>query len=64
MLNQTPIREPHIRRLVHDFDALADELHHLIDVPPGPRQEAVSGGETEFTTEWQMVATAEDAETE
>jgi hypothetical protein len=56
MHNPTIIRDPNLRRLVRDFDALADVLHALID---RDRQtslpnEAVPDREAEFTTEWQM----------
>jgi hypothetical protein len=62
MQNQTTIPEPALRRLAHDFDALADVLHTLIDRGnlPAPRHDAFSGPETEFTTEWQMVSGEEE----
>jgi hypothetical protein len=60
MHNPTIIRDANLRRLVHDFDALADVLHALID---RNRQtslptEVVPERETEFTTEWQMESAA------
>ncbi len=61
MQKQTTIRDSNLRRLVHDFDALADVLHHLIDKdrPPEIRPEDAPA-EMAFTTEWQMVASGEE----
>ena len=58
----TLIRDPNLRRLVHDFDALANVPHTLIDRDylTRPHHEAVPDQETEFTTEWQMASTSEE----
>ncbi|HEY7428378.1 MAG TPA: hypothetical protein VH682_29365 [Gemmataceae bacterium] len=62
MENPTIIRDPNLRRLVHDFDALANVLHTLIDrdCQTSPHREAVLDRDMEFTTEWQMASTAEE----
>jgi hypothetical protein len=62
MQDQTQIRDPKLRRLVRDFDALANVLHTLLDkdhLPTDDRPEPTPV-EMEFTTEWQMVATVEE----
>ena len=62
MPNQTIVRDPKLRRLVSDFDALTDvpytliDRDHRLDRPAG----VASPHEMEFTTEWQMVSTAEE----
>ena len=61
MQNQTLIRDPNLRRLVHDFDALAEVLHTLMDYDrPMAQRPDDTAQEMEFTTEWQMAATAEE----
>ncbi|HWG43189.1 MAG TPA: hypothetical protein VN688_10420 [Gemmataceae bacterium] len=61
MQNQTIIRDPNLRRLVRDFDALANVLHTLIDRDPlTARRPDDVPHEMEFTTEWQMADTAEE----
>jgi len=61
MQSQITFRDPNLRRFVYDFDALADVLHTLVDHDQaGNRHPDDAPQETEFTTEWQMVATAED----
>jgi hypothetical protein len=62
MEKPTIIRDPNLRRLVYDFDALANELHTLIDRDSltRPHRESVPDQETEFTTEWQMEPDAEE----
>lgn len=63
MQKQTVIRDPNLQRLVQDFDALADLVQTLLerDRLPPTRHETVSIHEMEFTTEWQMEPSAEEA---
>lgn len=62
MQKSTDVQDPNLRRLVRDFDALADVLHHLIDWdrPIHPQRESIGERDMEFTTEWQMVSTIEE----
>ncbi len=61
MQSQITFRDPNLRRFVYDFDALADVLHTLVDHDPSrTRRPDDAPQEMEFTTEWQMVASAED----
>jgi hypothetical protein len=62
MHNPILIRDPNLRRLVRDFDALADVLQTLIDRDhqPSSHNETVPEHDMEFTTEWQMESTAEE----
>jgi hypothetical protein len=61
MQNQTIIRDPNLRRLVRDFDALANVLHTLVDRDrPTARRPDEAPHEMEFTTEWQMETAAEE----
>ncbi len=61
MQDQTINQDPKLRRLAQEFDVLADMLHNLIDRDrwTSARPEAPVH-EVEFTTEWQMVSTAEE----
>jgi hypothetical protein len=61
MQDQTRLPDPKLRRLVYDFDALADVLHTLLDKDClTETRTAFAPHEMEFTTEWQMAATAEE----
>jgi hypothetical protein len=66
MQNAALTQDVNLRRLVHDFDALADVLHTLVDRDrlTSSHGETVAGGEVEFTTEWQMASTAYEAHEE
>ncbi len=62
MHNPIPIRDPNLRRLVRDFDVIANVLHALIDRDQltSLHNEAVLNRDAEFTTEWQMASTTEE----
>jgi uncharacterized protein YdcH (DUF465 family) len=62
MQNHKPIGDPHFRRLVHDFDELADLLHHIIDRdrPQNTWTESALAHDTDYTTEWQMDSMPEE----
>jgi hypothetical protein len=63
MQEDTLAHDATIQRLVHEFDDLAGRLHTLIEGHDshGAPHTALWQAEMEFTTEWQMVATAEEA---
>lgn len=63
MQKQNLIRDPNLRRLVQDFDALAGRVQTLLerDRPAPLREETVPSHDTEFTTEWQMEPSAAEA---
>jgi hypothetical protein len=63
MKDQTPIPSPNLLRFVQDFDALADLLQATIerDRCSHEQRETVPAEVTEFTTEWQMASTVEEA---
>ena len=62
MQDQTFVHDPNIERLVHDFDALADLLHRLIeqDRQAEVHHDGLYNSPIAFTTEWQMVGSAEE----